>query len=226
MWFRMRGAPLNKSRSYPRLRLLPLLWILAAALVSPACAQNSGPERDAWQRPREVMDELGIKPGHVVADVGCGRGYFAFYLARRVGLQGKVYAVDTKDDVLSDVRREALQQKLGQVQTILSAADDPKLPTDTLDVVLAVNTYHEWRDYDAMLDHLYQALKPGGLYATIDAAARPGEPREDYYERHRMPEELERADAERHGFRFLRKEPGFVRTNDRRQFYFLVFQKP
>ena len=41
--------------------------------------------RDAWQRPEEVMDKLGIKQGSVVADVGCGSGYFIFHFATRVG---------------------------------------------------------------------------------------------------------------------------------------------
>ncbi|MGH9452670.1 MAG: hypothetical protein ACRD2O_01715, partial [Terriglobia bacterium] len=63
---------------------LLLLAILAAA---PDCAhaQNRGPARDAWQHPDQVMDELGIHAGSVVGDVGCGRGYFTFRMAKRVG---------------------------------------------------------------------------------------------------------------------------------------------
>jgi len=202
--------------------------LLAVLLGAPSCsrAQNVGPERDAWQRPNEVMDELGIHAGSAVADIGCGRGYFTFKLAERVGPQGKVYAEDIKDDVVDTLRSEVKKKGLAQVQTILGKADDPGLLPLSVDVVLAMNTYHEWRDYDAMLQGLFRALKPGGLLALIDGKAESGLPREDYYSRHRMPEALERADAERNGFRFVRTEHGFTEPDDKKEFYFLVLEKP
>ena len=51
-------------------------------------------QRDTWQRPVRVMEDLGIRPGSAVADVGAGGGYFTFRLAARVGAKGKVYAQD------------------------------------------------------------------------------------------------------------------------------------
>ncbi|HXJ94829.1 MAG TPA: class I SAM-dependent methyltransferase [Terriglobia bacterium] len=188
-------------------------------------AQNSGPERDRWQRPDEVMNALGVTPGSFVADVGCGRGYFTMKLAARVGPTGKVYAVDIKDEVLADVRREAREQGLKQVTAVLGAADDPHLPPHSLDVVLSVDSYHEWVDYDSMLDHLYAALKPGGLLGLIDGETKPGKSRDDYHSMHRMPESMEREDLARHDFHFLRSEPGFTRPSDGKTYYFLIFQK-
>ena len=108
----------------------------------------------------------------------------------------------------------------------MGAKDDPRLPPESVDVVLVVNAYHEMRDYDAMLAGLFRALKPGGLLGIIEAADEPGKPRENYYSRHRMPEEVVREDAERAGFRFLRNEPGFTRPSRRKEFYFLIFAKP
>jgi predicted methyltransferase len=220
------GGSLRRRLARIGAAFLPLL--LGALLGAPACsrAQNSGPERDAWQRPDQVLDELGIHAGSVVADVGCGRGYFTFKLAAQVGSQGKVYAEDVDDDVLGTIQREAKTKGLTQVETIIGTPDDPSLPTSSVDVVLAMNTYHEWRKYDAMLQGLYRALKPGGLLALIDGKAEPGHPRDDYYSRHRMPEEMERTDAERNGFRFLRTEPGFTQPDNHKEFYFLVMEKP
>ncbi len=209
------------------LRLLSVLLLLSwTAACSRLAGQNSGPERDAWQHPEQVMDALGIKPGSVVADVGCGRGYFTFHLAGRVGPQGKVYAEDVKDDELAEIRHEAKAKGLAQIETISGASDDPSLPTSTLDVVLIVNAYHEMRHYNAMLAGIYKALKPGGLLALIDGAAEPGRSRETYYSRHQMPEEVEREDAQRNGLHFLRQEPGFTRTDDQKKLYFLVLEKP
>ncbi len=201
---------------------------LAALLGAPACshAQNSGPERDAWQRPGEVLDELGIHAGSVVADVGCGRGYFTFKLAERVGPQGKVYAEDIDNEALDSVRLEAKKKDLTQILAIAGTEHDVSLPPASLDVVLAVNTFHEWQHYDQMLQGVYKALKPGGLFGLIDRSAEAGHPRAYYYDHHRMPEALEREDVTHSGFRFLREEHGFTRPNDHSEFYFLVFEKP
>ena len=67
---------------------------------------------------------------------------------------------------------------------------------------------------------------PGDLLALIDGAAEPGRPRDEYYERHRMPAQTEREDAERNGFRFVRERPGFTRTDDKKEYYFMIFEKP
>lgn len=196
------------------------------AIPSTVAAQNSGPARDAWQHPEEVMDELSVHRGSVVADVGSGAGYFTFHLADRVGPQGRVYAEDILESRLNEIQQEASKEGAKQVTTVLGTPDDPHLPPNSLDVVLAMNTFHEWRQYQSMLKHLYEALKPGGLFGLIDATAPPGHPRSYYYDRHRMPEEMERADLTQAGFHFLRQERGFKDPNSGKQFYFLVFQKP
>jgi predicted methyltransferase len=209
-------------------------WFLLAALClaagTLACSrlagQNSGPGRDAWQHPERVMDALGVKPGSMVADVGCGRGYFTFHLASRVGPSGKVYAEDLKDDEIADIRSQANEKGLSQIEAITGTPDDPHLPAGVLDAVLIVDAFHEMHQYDAMLTVVYRALKPGGVLALIDGKAEPGKSREDYYSRHRMPEEIERQDAERNGFRFVREEAGFVRPEPSKEYYFLIFEKP
>jgi predicted methyltransferase len=208
--------------------LTSLVIVLASVLVCPACraAQESGPARDTWQRPQEVMDALGIKAGTAVADVGCGSGYFTFKLAERVGPQGEVYAEDIDEKEVAGIGRRAKLEVLKQVRPIVGVADDPRLPSATLDAILVVNSYHEWREYSKMLQHLAAALKPGGLLAIIDGVAEPGKPREAYYSRHRMPEEIVREDAAREGFRFVRKEPGFLRPDQKKDFYFIIFEKP
>lgn len=203
------------------------LALLAGLISQPACsrAQNSGPERDRWQHPNQVLDELGVKSGSVVADIGCGKGYFTLKLAGRVGPGGKVYAEDIKDDVLAEVRRQADKRGLEQIQTVLGAEDTPHLPAGSLDAALAMDTYHEWIQNDAMLDRVYAALKPGGIFGLIDGATTPGKSREDYHSLHRMPESMEREDVLRHHFQFLREGPGFTRPNDGKTYYFLVLKK-
>lgn len=202
-----------------------LLILLAWAAVGVA-AQDETKARDAWQQPDRVMDALGVKDGSVVGDIGAGGGYFTFHLARRVGPTGKVYAVDILEEEVKKIRERAQSEKLEQVEAILGAKDDPKLPAERLDAVLIVNAYHEMREHDAMLRAVFRALKPGGVLAIIDAPAPAGEAREKYYERHRIPESFVREDAARDGFRFVRREPGFHSPDRDRDYFFLIFRKP
>jgi arsenite methyltransferase len=61
----------------------------------------AGPIRDGWQRPAAVIDALHLQSGTSVADIGAGGGYFTFRLANAVGDQGRVYAVDTDQDMIA-----------------------------------------------------------------------------------------------------------------------------
>jgi len=181
--------------------------------------------RDAWQRPEEVMDNLDIKSGSVVADVGCGSGYFTFHLAQRVGPAGKVYAEDLNPELLRKIQARIVEEHLTQVETIQGKPDNPYLPAEKLDSILVMNSYHEMKDFNQMLSGMYRALKPGGKLGIIDHEAELGEPRSEYRERHRIPEELVRQDLARNGFRFVRCETGFLSTDTHKKFYFLIFDK-
>jgi predicted methyltransferase len=228
MYRSMRATCLSNAGWRVWCTLTSLALLFAAVLACPACpaAQDSGDARDKWQRPQEVMNALAIRAGSAVADVGCGPGYFTFKLAQRVGQQGEVYAEDIDGEAVARIRRRAEAEALTQVRPIVGVADDPRLPAASLDAILVMNSYHEWREYGKMLQHLSAALKPGGLLAIIDGVAEPGKPRAEYYSRHRMPEETVREDAAREGFRFVRKEPGFLRPDQKKDFYFLIFERP
>lgn len=182
-------------------------------------------KRDEWQRPAEVMDALALRPGHRVADIGCGWGYFTFRLAARVGAEGKVYAVDIDEEAINKVRRRKKREKLDQVEPILSAADDPRLPPD-LDAVLIVDSYHEFRDYDRIMQAVFRALKPGGRLGLIDGEGPAGRPRTEYHRLHVIPAELAREEIVRHGFVFKESRPGFYDREYGKKMYFLIFEKP
>ena len=211
-----------------RQRLLSVLLLLAVLVWAPLAAscQSSALSEEARQSFATAMDALGIEPGSVVADVGAGPGPYTFPLAERVGPEGKVYAVDIDEDDLAKIHSRAERDGVAQVETILGATDDPRLPAAALDVVLVINTYHEFREYDAMLQSIHRALKPGGRLAIIDAKTDAGEARSRYHSRHRIPAELVREDALRNGFRFLHNQPRFVHHRRNRDFYLLLFEKP
>jgi predicted methyltransferase len=217
--------------------LLILTCLLIALGASPprvAAQQPAGgsppwdrKNRDTWQRPEEAMNRLGIQSGSRVADVGCGDGYFTYHLASRVGPSGKVYAVDIRENQIQDIRRHAAEKSLSQIEAIVGAPDNPHLPTSTLDAVLVVDAYHEFKEYDAMLKHLYDALKPGGVFGVMDFFAEPGQTRGEYVAHHHIPPEMVQQEVESEGFHFARREADIpVPGAPWKFFYFLVFTKP
>ena len=59
-------------------------------------AKLDRPERDAYQKPRQVIDALQLTPGMAIADVGAGSGYFTRRFVEAVGHTGTVYAIDVE----------------------------------------------------------------------------------------------------------------------------------
>jgi predicted methyltransferase len=182
-------------------------------------------KRDEWQRPGEVLDALGVKPGYRVADIGSGFGYFTFRMAARVGAEGKVYAVDIDREAIDKVRQRKEREKLEQVEPILGESADPHLPND-LDAVLIVDTYHEFREYDRMMEAVFRALKPGGKLAIIDGEGPSGKPRTAYHRLHTIPAQLVREEVARHGFVFKESRPGFYDAEYGKKMFFLIFERP
>src|SRR5687768_2800637 len=78
-----------------------------------------GPDRDAWQKPEQVMDALGVADGARVADLGAGGGWFTIRLARRVGPNGIVYAQDIQKEMLGSIERRVAREQLQNVEYVL-----------------------------------------------------------------------------------------------------------
>src|SRR4051794_6475002 len=86
------------------------------------------PQRDKKLQVDRVMDALSIHEGSRVADVGAGSGWFTVRAARRAGAGGKVFAVDINRDYLDYIQKRAAKEGLANVETVLGAEDDTKLP--------------------------------------------------------------------------------------------------
>jgi predicted methyltransferase len=207
----------------PKRRLILAVFLLTLAAV--AQYGSDTPERDRWQRPNEVMDTLGIHAGSTVADIGAGRGYFTFRLAQRVGPNGKVYSEDIADEVINDISQRAKDRKLAQVVVVKGTTNDVRLPANTMDAVLIVDSYHEFRDFNAMLHSILGALKPGAKLGIIDKAEDAGRPRTEYHDLHAINEDLVRQEVLANGFRLVQRGSGF-KSDRGQEWWFLVFAKP
>jgi ubiquinone/menaquinone biosynthesis C-methylase UbiE len=134
-----------------------------------------GPDRDAWQRPDEVMDALRIGDGSRVADLGAGSGWFTVRLARRVGPNGVVYAEDIQRQMIDAISRRVARENLANVTTVLGEANDPKLPTP-VDAVLIVEAYHEMDQPVVLLKNVARYLRPGGRIGIVEFTREGGGP--------------------------------------------------
>jgi len=156
-------------RSTWRLPVSILLAIVLAATVC-AAAEKKRQSRDTWQQPDRVVKSLGLKSGQVVADVGCGSGYFTFRLAKAVGAEGKVYAEDISDKALKSLRSRVEREKLTNIAVIKGDAADIKIPDASCDAAILVNVLHHVPKEKrlGLTKDTARALKPGGRLFIID----------------------------------------------------------
>jgi ubiquinone/menaquinone biosynthesis C-methylase UbiE len=180
--------------------------------------QLEGPDRDAWQRPDQIMDALQIGENSVVADLGAGGGWFTVRLARRVGPNGHVYAEDIQPQMIQAIERRVTRESLRNVTTQRGTADDPRLPAGTMDAVLIVDAYHEIERPVVLLANAAKSLKPGGVIAIINFKKDGGGPGPSMEER--VDPEQVVADARAAGLE-LRKRDDFLRYQ-----YMLTFGLP
>ena len=131
-------------------------------------AAQEAPDRAAWQKPDQVLDALNLAAGQTVCDIGDGPGYFALRAARRVGPQGRVFAVDVEPRMLDALRVRLEKAAVRNVTPVLALADDPLLPARSCDLVLLIDTYHHLPDRAQYLTRLAGLLRPGGRLVNID----------------------------------------------------------
>ena len=174
------------------------------------------PGRDERLQINRVMDILGIVPGKTVADVGAGSGWFTVRAARRVGDHGTVYAVDINPESIRYVDDRAQKEKLHNVKTILSKADDPLLPPGAIDAVLLLKTYHEVANPVALLRNLRASLHPGAKVGIID--------RNGNGEDHGVGRDVVLREAAQAGYRLL-KQYDFVKGDKMDYFLILVLKE-
>lgn len=127
--------------------------------------------REESEKPDEVIAAMKLRDGQVVAEIGCGTGFFSRRLAKAVGPHGKVYAEDIQSGMLDLLKKYSAKDGDANIVTVLGTETDPKLPKGTMDWILLVDVYHEFQEPKPMLAKIREALKPDGRVALVEYRA-------------------------------------------------------
>jgi len=107
----------------------------------------------------DLVNDAGLRPGERVLDVGCGTGTIARLAAERVGMNGRVSALDVNAGMLSVAR--SLPSAI-HIKWYETAAESVPLPDNSFDVILCGLSFQFFVDKSAALREMHRVLKPGG----------------------------------------------------------------
>ncbi len=153
-------------------------------------------EREREERTDLLVTALQLKPGMVVADIGAGTGYLARRMAPAVMPGGTVLAVDVQPEMVALLRSAVRQSGLTQIQPLLGAEDDVRLPATSVDLAIMVDVYHELAFPYEVLGSIVRALKPGGQLVFVEYRAE--DPRVPIKALHKMSEAQIKREAAAH----------------------------
>lgn len=126
------------------------------------------PERRKMLPPEETLQKLGVAPGETVIDIGCGIGYFTLPLAKMVGKEGRVYAVDILAQMVDETASRCTEAGLNNVECLVSEENVLPVRDQAADVAWMANLFHELQDRKQFLTELKRILKPDGRVLAVD----------------------------------------------------------
>lgn len=196
-------------------------WFYMGREIAPVTSEHdttaSQNQREVSEFPNRVVQALNLKPDDVVADIGAGSGFFTFRLSPLVP-QGQVFAVDIQPEMLDQIRNRMEATGIANVVPVLGTEDDPNLPDNSVDVALIVVSYHEFSRPREMIEHIAEALRPGGQLVLVEY--RGEDPTLPVDPLHTMTEAQARIEMQAAGLTW-------VQTKDvLPQQHFMIFEKP
>jgi len=124
-------------------------------------------EREMEENTSQLLKNLAVKPGMVIADIGAGSGYHSTLLSKMVG-NGKVYAVDVEPEMIAYLNDRITLEGIKNIVPVLSTEQSVSLPANTIDMMLLVDVYHEFSYPYEMALSMLDALKPGGKLVLVE----------------------------------------------------------
>lgn len=126
------------------------------------------PLRKWFQDPERILGSL-VREGMIVADIGCGMGYFSVAMGRMVGPAGRVLSVDLQEKMLQYLEKRALRAGVqDRITTTLGEPDDIKITDAKVDFMLAFWMVHEVKDIPRFFGQVAKTLKPTGSMLCVE----------------------------------------------------------
>ena len=126
------------------------------------------PERKQWQDPEHIFSAIGLEPGMVFVDIGCGEGYFALPASRKVGPGGKVYAFDINSEAVAGLQAQAKIERLDNIISGVQPAEATVVGEGCADIVFFGIDLHDFQDPLQVLKNAKKMLKPFGRLVDLD----------------------------------------------------------
>jgi ubiquinone/menaquinone biosynthesis C-methylase UbiE len=156
----------------------------------------------------QIYKAMGISTDSIVADIGTGdRPVHALRMEKIVGPSGKIVCVDIDEKAVTSLRKSLEAEDTPNITAQLGKENDPMLPGEAFDAVLISNAYHEMEEHQSMLEHVRQALKPGGNLVIVESIApkRRRAPRLEQTAAHELAPDLVDAELRLAGFKIVSK---------------------
>jgi ubiquinone/menaquinone biosynthesis C-methylase UbiE len=125
-------------------------------------------DRRRWQNPEQILSAIGIRPGTVILDIGCGEGFFAIPAAKITGSSGKVIGIDNNGEAVSRMIERAEQEGLENIQGIIGMAEKTVACRGCADFIFFGIDLHDFDDPGKVLANARLMIKPKGILVDLD----------------------------------------------------------
>jgi ubiquinone/menaquinone biosynthesis C-methylase UbiE len=129
------------------------------------------PEREEEEHTTELVTQLRLHSGDVVADIGAGTGYLSRRLAKAVGPTGKVLAEDIQPQMLELLTNKMAELHIANVVPVLGSVTNAGLTPGSVDLAVMADVYHEFDFPYEMMQAICRSLKPGGRVVFVEFRA-------------------------------------------------------
>jgi len=121
--------------------------------------------------PEQIIQELKLNDGLLVADFGCGAGFYSIPAAKAVSSSGKIYALDIRKEMLDVVRSKSKQENLLNIETIWANLEElhgSRLKDRAVDRLIISNILFQVEKKNELIAEAYRVLKPRGLALVVE----------------------------------------------------------